>query len=529
MISRDWQAAGGRVEAPFLRVTGFLRPGVSPVGPRRPTPPSPPASLANANDINRLIETRESFPSGIAKTGRYTQRNVMAARGNRPCRVLVVDDEEAIREVLRVRLEKWGCHVDTVSGVGAADAFFARQDADVVVCDLVMPDGTGLDVLQRHQRAHRLFIVVTAYGTVDTAVAAMKGGAAEFLTKPIDYVQLRGLITAHSGRTEGLPEAATTPPNGLLVGTSPAIEAVRQQIVAVGPSTASVMIVGESGTGKELVARSVVASSRRHATPFVAINAAAISSQLIEAELFGYDRGAFTGAVQAQAGIFEQADQGTLFLDEVTEMPVALQPKLLRVLEDGVVRRLGSTTTRSCDVRIIAATNRPPDRAVAEGRFRRDLLHRLCVFRIDLPPLRERREDIPLLATHLLRALAQREGRPSPSPLTSGALDRLCAHAYPGNVRELKNLLERAAILAGDGPIEASHVPAPTSPDPAGGPGPASDGITLPAQVTAAEAERILIVETLKRTNNNKSEVARRLGLDVKTVRKKLKAFDLDR
>ncbi|MCA9618999.1 MAG: sigma-54-dependent Fis family transcriptional regulator [Myxococcales bacterium] len=435
-------------------------------------------------------------------------------------RVLVVDDEAAMREVLQARLERWGHEVAMASSVGEAARAMSRFDPDVVVSDLVLPDGTGLDLLRAHLRSNRRFVIVTAYGTVDTAVEAMKGGAAEFLTKPIDYGVLRQLLDDHDA---ALAEPEEEDDDDLLVGSVPAMREVKRQIAAVGPSMTSVMVVGESGTGKELVARAIHAASRRADGPFIAVNAAAVPASIAEGELLGYERGAFTGATQARAGLFEQASGGTLFLDEITEMSPELQPKLLRVLEERMVRRLGSEAEVPCDVRFIAATNRSPRRAVESGRLREDLYHRICVFRIDLPPLRNRSEDIPALARHLLTQLAKREGVPVPE-IHPRAMRRLQHHRYPGNVRELRNLLERAMVLAHGDVIQRDDIlihDSGTHTPPV-----VTDGITLPSGVTAADAERILIVETLKRVGNNKAEAARRLGLDVKTIRNKLKLFE---
>lgn len=442
----------------------------------------------------------------------------------RRCRVLVVDDEAAMREVLQARLERWGYPVETAKSAGEANERIASCAPDVVITDLVLPDGTGLDLLRSHARPNRLFVVITAYGTIGTAVEAMKGGAAEYLTKPLDYGALQGLVERHEGTLSGSgARSEPVPPElELLVGDSPAMVEVRRQIATVGPSATAVMIVGESGTGKELVARAIHRLSKRAERPFVAVNAAAIPAALVEGELFGHARGAFTGADQARSGLFEQAHAGTLFLDEITEMPLGLQPKLLRVLEDGRVRRLGSGTERACDVRLITASNRDLAMALKEGLMRPDLYHRLCVFRIEIPPLRERRMDVLPLARHLLAGLAERHECSCPD-LTASAAAKLGALEYPGNVRELRNLLERALLVAQGRPIDAEHIHAYAAGSRERA---ATDGITIPAGVTAADAERILIIETLKRTGNNKAEAARRLGLDVKTIRNKVKSFE---
>lgn len=454
----------------------------------------------------------------------------------RSCRVLVVDDEPALREVLQARLEQWGFPVRTASTVGDARGLLVSFDPHVVISDLVLPDATGISFLEeiRDQRRSRIVLLITAYGTIDTAVQAIKAGAAEFLTKPLDYVALRrqleevdARLQEHTGASESL--AFLEPPGETffgMVGKSVALRGMQEQLRVAAASDAPVLIVGESGSGKELVARTIHALSGRNARPFVPVNASAIPEALAEAELFGAERGAFTGATHARAGLFEEAHTGTLFLDEVTEMPISLQPKLLRVLEDGSVRRVGGRAEMICDVRLIAATNRVPLQAVSEGRLRSDLLYRLDVLRIDVPPLRERKEDIPALVEHFVLQQGDGQGQERLG-ITKEALDSMAAHDWPGNIRELRNWIARAVARArGEGArdIGVEHIIL--------GAGVASAsqaarlGIVIPHGVTVAEAERILIMETLRSTGNNKAEAARRLGLDVKTIRNKLKLFD---
>jgi DNA-binding NtrC family response regulator len=453
----------------------------------------------------------------------------------RTCRVLVVDDEPALREVLQARLEQWGFPVRTASTVGDARGLLVSFDPHVVISDLVLPDATGISFLEemREQRRSRIVLLITAYGTIDTAVQAIKAGAAEFLTKPLDYVALRRQLEDVDGR---LQEGAGASASAVfveqstgetffgMVGKSAALRGMQEQVRVAAASDAPVLIVGESGSGKELVARTIHALSARNAKPFVPVNASAIPEALAEAELFGAERGAFTGATHARAGLFEEAHLGTLFLDEVTEMPISLQPKLLRVLEDGSVRRVGGRAEMICDVRLIAATNRVPLQAVSDGRLRSDLLYRLDVLRIDVPPLRERKEDIPALVEHFV--LQSTEGQERLG-ITREALDAMTAHAWPGNIRELRNWIARAVARArGDGArdIGVEHISLGTGV--ASASQAARLGIVIPHGVTVAEAERILIMETLRSTGNNKAEAARRLGLDVKTIRNKLKLFD---
>jgi DNA-binding NtrC family response regulator len=442
----------------------------------------------------------------------------------------VVDDESAMREVLQVRLEGWGYHVRTVATVRAARAAIASFDPHVVISDLVMPDDTGMGLLQtlRADDPTRTVLMITAYGTIHTAVQAIKAGATDFLTKPLDYVALRQLLdkVVVDPRRERVPSPVPLdddPAPAGIIGRGPAMVRLWDMIDAAAASEAPVLIVGESGAGKERVARAIHERSRRRERPFVPVNTAAIPEALAEAELFGHERGAFTGAAETRAGLIEEAHRGTLFLDEITEMPPALQPKLLRVLEDGRVRRVGGRAEMVCDARVIAATNRTPQAAVTDGRLRHDLLYRLDVMRVDVPPLRAHREDIPALAAHFLAQCTARYGESS-GGLTTEALEALTAHDWPGNVRELRNVIERAYAAARGAPILPVHVghrrEVPDAPDPA--------GIVIPRGVTAADAERILILETLKATENNKAEAARRLGLDVKTIRNKLKLFHLD-
>lgn len=459
----------------------------------------------------------------------------------RLCRVLVVDDEPAMREVLQARIERWGFPVRTAESVQAARVLVGTFDPQLVISDLVLPDATGLTLLEhlRGDKRERTILVITAYGTIDVAVQAIKGGAADFLTKPLDYVALRRFIdeieqqlrasgASESGVDASYAEAPEPALDGM-VGASDALLRMQARVRSAAPSDAPVLIVGESGSGKELVARSLHQLGARASGPFVPVNAAAIPEALAEGELFGVERGAFTGATSARMGLFEHANGGTLFLDEITEMPLGLQAKLLRVLEDGNIRRVGARAETRCDLRLIAATNRDPMSAVEDGRMRRDLLYRLDVLRIDVPPLRERREDLPVLVAHFLRDCAERYETPAPS-IQPDALAVLHGHDWPGNIRELRNVVERAYTHAHRGLITAAELDLDGARDGSGIDLAAelTRGIVLPHGVTAAEAERIVILETLKATGNNKAEAARRLGLDVKTIRNKLKAFEVE-
>lgn len=372
--------------------------------------------------------------------------------------VLIVDDEPSLLEVLSVGL---GLTFDTIAvdSVAAAAAALDSRRIDLVLTDLKLGDGTGLDVLRvvRERAPDVGVIVLTAHGTTDAAVAAMKAGAADFLTKPFDLDELAIRATAAVRESRLRLEnkalrdqmAATTQP-GAMLGHSPPILDLRRTIRAVAPTASTVLITGESGTGKELVARALHAESPRAKAPFVSVNCAAVSENLLESELFGHVRGAFTGANETRRGLFETAHKGTLFLDEIGEMPLAMQAKLLRVLQERSVRPVGGNRETPIDVRVIAATNKHLDDLVGQGRFRDDLYFRLNVIPILVPPLRERIDDIPILATAFCERFSARMRR-DPLSVSAAVFDVLKRHTWPGNVRELENVIERAVAL------ETSH------------------------------------------------------------------------
>jgi DNA-binding NtrC family response regulator len=445
--------------------------------------------------------------------------------------VLVVDDEPALREVLSLRIRDWGHDVravaDAPEGLREVDA----RPPDLVLCDVVLPGSSGLALLHRiKERDARLPVVmITAHGNIDNAVEAMKAGASDFLTKPLDHEMLRALLdtTANEIRRRHESRSLDVQLDRLsgdaaasIVGQTRTMRELRRTVEMLASSDAPAIITGESGTGKEVVARAIHASSARRAKPFIAVNAAAIPEGLIESEVFGHEQGAYTGATRARAGCFEMAEGGTLFLDELAEMPIALQPKLLRVLEDGRARRLGGSRDIRFDVRVLAATNRPVSQAIRDGRLREDLFYRLSVFELVIPPLRERTEDIPLLAQHFLRELA-RKHQMRVEGVADSARQLLEAHAWPGNVRELRNVMERAVIVAREGWIERRHLPPYLQTLRPG----TEPTVMLPAGTTLAAAERLLIVRTLERVGDNKAEAARQLGLDVKTIRNKLRSY----
>ena len=443
--------------------------------------------------------------------------------------ILVVDDEPALREVLSLRIADWGHAVRAVADAAEAEREIDRARPDMVLSDLVLPGSSGMELLKRIKRQDEQLPVVmmTAHGNIDGAVEAMKSGAADFLTKPLDYAALYALLEvtaedlARRREVHSLDEKIVGGVSGL-IGRSRAIRALTRTIESLASSDASAILTGESGTGKEVTARAIHAASARRDKPFVAINAAAIPEGLVESEIFGHEQGAFTGATRARPGVFELANGGTLFLDEIAEMPIALQPKLLRVLEEGRARRLGGSRDVAFDVRVLAATNRPPAQAIRDGRLREDLYYRLNVFEIMLPPLRERIDDVALLAQHFVRDFGRKHGV-EVEGVGDAARELLEAHAWPGNVRELRNVIERATIVARSGWIEPRHLPPYLQALRQGG----SPTLTLPAGTTLAEAEKLLILQTLDRVGNNKAEAARQLGLDVKTIRNKLKAYGI--
>jgi DNA-binding NtrC family response regulator len=443
--------------------------------------------------------------------------------------VLVVDDDPTLREALTARIDAWGYEVDAVSSFAEAEAYRTAADPDIVVADLVLPDASELELLRafRARDPYRPVILITAHATVDLAVDAMKKGAYDFLTKPLDSDKLEALLASAAREVEireGIRELESEVENtglGPIVGKSEAMEEVFSLVRLLAANQASALITGESGTGKELVARTIHDLGDRADGPFIGVNTAAIPESLIESELFGHEEGAFTGASRTRPGYFEMADGGTLFLDEIAEMPMELQPKLLRIIEEGRVRRIGADREISFDVRVLAATNRSPEEAVEDDRLREDLLYRLNVFTVRVPPLRERPEDIPLLAQHFVSVFNAKHDL-GVEGMKEESVEMLTRYAWPGNVRELRNLMERSAIIAGSGLISPDHLPAYVEKGERG-PGPK---LTLPLDITAREAEKRLILRTLDRVDGNKAEAARRLDLDPKTIRNKLKRYD---
>ena len=458
--------------------------------------------------------------------------------------ILVVDDEPGSREGLRRLLQAWGYEADTA---GSAEEALARIDGlapSAVITDLVMPGMDGLQLLQRLQTDYPLpVIVLTGQGSIEQAVEAVKLGAQDFLEKPVEPAKLKILLEKLAGTRDLMAENRRLRAElrergafGRLRGISEKMRAVYRQIEQVAPSTLSVLIVGESGTGKELVAQTLHDLSPRRRNEFVAINCAAIPPTLLESEIFGHERGSFTGALQRKIGCFEMAHRGTLFLDEIAEMDELLQAKLLRVLQEQKFRRVGGREVIDADVRIIAATNREPMKAIAENKLREDLYYRLNVFTIQLPSLRERPEDVPVLARHFAEEYASRNGGPVPA-FDQAAMEQFLAHTWPGNVRELKNAVERAALLSGGTTIQASHLPpevaeaqaVTAAPQPNGQPAGADRGpaVVLRVGCSVEDAEKELIRSTLGHTGGNKTRAAKILGISLKTMHNKVKKYGL--
>jgi len=448
-------------------------------------------------------------------------------------RVLIVEDEENERTGLAELVSAWGYHAETARDGAEGFEKAKSWSPSIVVTDLKMPRMGGLELLERlaTEAQTMAVVVVTAQGTIDSAVQAMRMGAYDYITKPIDTARLRTILQNASNLLGAKVELEVTRRRlrdtgslGSLVGSSKKMQEIFRLIEMVAPSTASVLITGASGTGKELVARTVHELSPRRGKPFVPINCAAIPETLIESEIFGHEKGAFTGALERRTGCFELAEGGTLLLDEIGEMPVATQAKLLRVLEDRKLRRLGSKVETTVDVRVLAATNKIPDEAVARGELRNDLYYRLNVFNIHMPPLREHKEDIPDLVQYLLSDMNEKHGR-KVATVSEAVLNLFRNYSWPGNVRELRNTLERAVIVCDGGVIETKHLPPgfgqstvrPAAEDP--------DAVRLGVGTTVEEAERRLILKTLESTSNNKTRAAEILGISLKTLHNKLKEY----
>jgi two-component system, NtrC family, nitrogen regulation response regulator NtrX len=445
--------------------------------------------------------------------------------------VLVVDDEPSILGTLKKALTLEGYAVDVAGGVRLAEERLGKRGYDVVLLDVALPDGDGVELLERLRAAGNdaPVIMMSGHATIDAAVRATKLGALDFLEKPLSTDRLLvvlentlRLIRAEEEAAELKAEAGYFEE---LLGASRAMRELREQIARAARARAGVLITGERGTGKELVARAIHRASPRSSGPLEKLNCAAVPAELIESELFGHEAGAFTGATKQRRGKFERAHGGTLFLDEVGDMPLAMQAKLLRVLQEREIERVGGSDTLKVDVRVVAATNRDLVKACTQGVFRPDLYDRLNVLPLELPPLRARREDIPLLAEHFLEGAARANAR-SGVRLSEGALEALCRHSYPGNVRELKNLIERLVILSPDDTVAAADVERSLGMS-------AVPNVTglyrpgVPYRVLVDEAERTILEEALAQNSGQMAATARALGLERSHLYKKTRALGL--
>jgi DNA-binding NtrC family response regulator len=454
-------------------------------------------------------------------------------------KVLIVEDEPHALMGLAELISGWGYLTETArDGIEGWEKVLAWNPA-IVVTDLKMPRLDGIGLLTKLTEegtgvdANMAVVLLTAQGSIQTAVDAMKLGAYDFLQKPVDAARLRTILAnaTRQRETEIELEVARrrlreTGILGSMVGSSRPMRDIFALIEQIAPSNVSVLITGESGTGKEMVARTLHDLSPRKSRPFVAVNCAAIPETLIESELFGHEKGSFTGAVERRAGCFELASGGTLLLDEIGDMPVGTQAKLLRVLEERKLRRLGARSEQEVDVRVLAATNRDPGEAVAQGQLRSDLYYRLNVFHIHMPPLREHIEDLPPMADAMVREMNTKHGR-RVSGVVPSMLDRMMAYDWPGNARELRNAIERAVILCPDGaPLDAGHLP-PSFGKALAPIAHAGDAGVVPVRVgtTVDEAERMLILRTLESTGQNKTRAAEILDISLKTLHNKLKEY----
>src|SRR5215217_1910898 len=453
---------------------------------------------------------------------------------NKEVRILVVDDEPTMADSLRQNFVEEGYSVDTAATGATAMELFDQGGHHLAICDLQLPDMDGLEVL-RHMKDARPtteVIVVTGYGTVAKAVEATKAGAFYFVEKPFDFEQMQPLVERALESRELRAETkmmrdrlATRAEYFNIIGGSKQMQTIYETIESVAKSDANVLIVGESGTGKELIANAIHYNSLRSKKPFIKVNCAALPKELIESELFGHTKGAFTGAHADKDGLIQHAEQGSLLLDEIAEMPGELQPKLLRVLQERSYRKLGSEKTYPVDCRLITSTNRLPADAIRDGALRDDLFYRISTITIHVPPLRERSEDIQLLTEHFLHMYAQKYERPI-SGVSQAAYQRLFGHSWPGNVRELQNVIERAVLLAKDKQIEPIDLPFDNGTMPEGTS--AGAGWDVPPNMTLEEIEKFVIERTLQRTGGNKQAAANLLGIYRPRLYSKIKKYKID-
>jgi DNA-binding NtrC family response regulator len=449
-------------------------------------------------------------------------------------RILVVDDEAMMADSLKQNLAEEGYTVDTALSGADAIELFDRGGHHVAVCDVQLPDMDGLEVLRHIKDAQPAteVIVMTGYGTVQRAIEATKAGAFWFLEKPFEFEVLLPLIERAVQHRELIVETETMRRNLStrteyfnIIGASRQMQTIYETIESVAKSDANVLIVGESGTGKELIANAIHYNSLRAKKPFIKVNCAALPKELIESELFGHTKGAFTGAHADKDGLIQHAAGGSLLLDEIAEMPVELQPKLLRVLQERSYRKIGSERTYAVDFRLISSTNRPPADAIRDGLLRDDLFYRISTITIHVPPLRERTEDIQLLAEHFFKMYARKYQRPI-TGISQAAYQRLFAHGWPGNVRELQNVLERAVLLAKSNKIEPVDLPFENGSVPER----AAQGAAwdVPPNLTLEEIEKLVIEKTLQRTGGNKQAAANLLGIYRPRLYSKIRKYNID-
>jgi two-component system response regulator HydG len=468
---------------------------------------------------------------------------------SRPARVLIVDDEPTLLRALEAFLRKKGYDATGLDSPIAATQKLAQEEFDVALLDIKMPQLSGLELLNavKHRRPEVEVIMMTGHATVETALAAVRSGAYDYLTKPFDDIEIVGRSVAKAAERKQLfdrnrqlesqlREREGGAPEGLVGNSAPMREVVRM-IDAVAYSATTVLVTGESGTGKELVARALHARSPRKSHPFVALNCGALTETLLESELFGHVKGAFTGAQRDQKGLFDAADGGTIFLDEIGDIPMATQVRLLRVLQEGEIKRVGSADSIRVDVRVIAATHRDLPKLVKSGRFREDLFYRLNVINVPLPPLRERVEDIPLLAHHFLRRYSDRLGK-KVRTLTPEAVELLCGYRWPGNVRELENAIERAVVLCRADALSPTDLPPAvtgrTAPLVREAPSGADDATWLALSYAAAKEqalrrfEKSYVDALMRACDSNISAAARRAGMDRSNFKRVLRKYRTD-
>jgi two-component system response regulator PilR (NtrC family) len=475
-------------------------------------------------------------------------------------RILVVDDEADLRELLEITLLKMGLDVDSAATLRQARSLVEEHDYALILTDMRLPDGLGLELVREVAASNKAapIAVITAYGSAENAVVALKAGAFDYISKPVALDALRVMVRSALKLSEAPPLAQDGAAAGSrMIGSSPAMQSLRAQIGRLARSNAPISITGESGSGKELAAREIHAQSSRASKPFVAVNCGAIPETLMEAEFFGYRKGAFTGASDDRDGFFQAANGGTLMLDEVADLPLPMQVKLLRAIQERRVRKIGATVEEPVDVRIISATHQDLARCVEQGRFRQDLFYRLNVIELSLPPLRERIDDLAPLVDAILARLAG----PGQATLGPGVLDALRAYSFPGTIRELENVLERALAFANDGVIEVGDLslkaarpgdavvrePAPMTasvtpveiavelepaPAPAAEPAPVSPGLGpngLPGNLPEylSQVERDIIGRALQQTNFNRTQAAALLGISVRQLRYQMQKLEI--